>query len=79
MPASGAKVILLGNSNVGKSSLTNFFVGRRAIAYTSKTPGKTQQYNYFVVNEGRLQVTGYRLHGTGYILKSTQFTIHFTP
>ena len=45
------EVALVGRSNVGKSSLTNFFVGRRAIAYTSKTPGKTQQYNYFVVNE----------------------------
>ena len=45
------EVAFVGRSNVGKSSLTNFFVGRRAIAYTSKTPGKTQQYNYFVLNE----------------------------
>ncbi len=26
-------------------------LGRKALAYTSKTPGKTQQYNYFVLNE----------------------------
>ena len=45
------EVCFIGRSNVGKSSLTNFLVGRRAIAYTSKTPGKTQQYNYFVLNE----------------------------
>jgi GTP-binding protein len=31
--------------------MVNMVLGRRAIAYTSKTPGKTQQYNYFVVNE----------------------------
>jgi hypothetical protein len=35
---------------VGKSSLVNMVVGRRAMAYTSKTPGKTQQFNYFNVS-----------------------------
>ena len=49
-PAPYPEIALVGRSNVGKSSLTNFFVGRRAIAYTSKTPGKTQQYNYFLIN-----------------------------
>ena len=47
------EVAFIGRSNVGKSSLVNMVLGRRAIAYTSKTPGKTQQYNYFVVNEPR--------------------------
>lgn len=37
------QVAFVGRSNVGKSSLTNFFVGRRAIAYTSKTPGTPPQ------------------------------------
>ena len=45
----------VGRSNVGKSSLVNMVLGRRAIARTSKTPGKTQQYNYFVINEARAQ------------------------
>ena len=48
-----AEVAFVGRSNVGKSSLVNMVLGRRAIAYTSKTPGKTQQYNYFEVNRGR--------------------------
>ena len=47
------EVAFVGRSNVGKSSLINMVLGRRAIAYTSKLPGKTQQYNYFVLNEGR--------------------------
>jgi GTP-binding protein len=34
---------IIGRSNVGKSSLINYVVGRKAMAYTSKTPGKTQQ------------------------------------
>jgi|EP00900_Chrysochromulina_parva_P021749 ribosome biogenesis GTP-binding protein YsxC/EngB len=45
------EVAFIGRSNVGKSSLVNMVLGRRAIAYTSKTPGKTQQYNYFILNE----------------------------
>ena len=49
------EVAFIGRSNVGKSSLVNMVLGRRAIAYTSKTPGKTQQYNYFVLNTGREQ------------------------
>ncbi len=46
-----AELAFVGRSNVGKSSLVNMVLGRRAIAYTSKTPGKTQQYNYFALNE----------------------------
>ena len=45
------EVAFIGRSNVGKSSMVNMVLGRRAIAYTSKTPGKTQQYNYFILNE----------------------------
>jgi GTP-binding protein len=41
----------IGRSNVGKSSLVNMVIGRKALAKTSKTPGKTKQFNYFLVNE----------------------------
>jgi len=45
------EVAFIGRSNVGKSSLVNMLCNRKALAYTSKTPGKTQQFNYFVINE----------------------------
>ncbi|KAF6004877.1 hypothetical protein CCYA_CCYA03G0966 [Cyanidiococcus yangmingshanensis] len=41
----------IGRSNVGKSSLVNMVIGRKALAKTSKTPGKTRQFNYYLVNE----------------------------
>lgn len=45
------QVALIGPSNVGKSSLLNSLVGRKGIARTSKTPGRTQQLNFFLVDE----------------------------
>jgi GTP-binding protein len=42
---------LLGRSNVGKSSLLNALTGRRALARTSRTPGKTQACNVFAVDQ----------------------------
>ncbi|MCB0322659.1 MAG: ribosome biogenesis GTP-binding protein YsxC [Bdellovibrionales bacterium] len=39
----------VGRSNVGKSSLLNALCGRRGLARTSKTPGRTQMLNYFRV------------------------------
>jgi GTP-binding protein len=39
-----------GRSNVGKSSLINSLTGRKKLALTSATPGKTQLINHFLVN-----------------------------
>lgn len=44
------EAVLVGRSNVGKSSLVNMVTNRKSAAYVSKTPGKTQQFNYFLVN-----------------------------
>ncbi|GMH52010.1 hypothetical protein TrRE_jg5555, partial [Triparma retinervis] len=45
------EVAFIGRSNVGKSSLVNMITARKTLAYTSKRPGKTQQFNYFAVND----------------------------
>ncbi len=41
----------VGRSNVGKSSLINMLTGRKKIAHTSKSPGKTRAINFFTVND----------------------------
>lgn len=41
----------VGRSNVGKSSLINSLTGRNKLAKTSKTPGRTQLINYFMINK----------------------------
>lgn len=44
------ELALVGRSNVGKSSLINKLVGRRALARTSSTPGKTRLLNFYRIN-----------------------------
>jgi GTP-binding protein len=62
LPADGLpEVALAGRSNVGKSSLINRLVQRRSLARTSSTPGKTQQLNYY-----RLDNTLYLVDLPGY-------------
>jgi GTP-binding protein len=55
------EVAFAGRSNVGKSSAINRLVGRRGLARTSATPGRTQQINFFVVNDrlGIVDLPGY--------------------
>ena len=45
------EIAFSGRSNVGKSSLLNAITGRKALARTSVTPGRTQELNYFEVGE----------------------------
>ncbi|HHH42886.1 MAG TPA: YihA family ribosome biogenesis GTP-binding protein [Gammaproteobacteria bacterium] len=46
-PDEGAEVAFAGRSNAGKSSALNTISGQTALARTSKTPGRTQQINFF--------------------------------
>ncbi len=43
--------VLLGRSNVGKSSFINSLLNKKNLAYTSGKPGKTQALNFFLVNK----------------------------
>ena len=63
-PELPAEVAFCGRSNVGKSSLVNMLCSRKALAKVSSTPGKTQQFNYFTVNNDMYYLVD--LPGVGY-------------
>ncbi len=65
------KVVFIGRSNVGKSSLINKLLNRKRLARTSSKPGKTVSINYFLINEGFYFVD---LPGYGYAKISKQET-----
>jgi GTP-binding protein len=48
------EVAFAGRSNVGKSSLINRLLGRRGLARTSSTPGRTRTINFYLVNQAAL-------------------------
>lgn len=59
----GKEIAFAGRSNAGKSSVINTLTRRTKLAFTSKTPGRTQQINYFRLNSGDFLVD---LPGYGY-------------
>jgi GTP-binding protein len=50
-PPGPPEIAFAGRSNVGKSSAINALLGRRRLAFTSKTPGRTQTINFFDLGE----------------------------
>jgi GTP-binding protein len=63
--------LLVGRSNVGKSSFINTLIGRKNYAKTSATPGKTQTLNFYICNDTfyLVDVPGY---GYASVDKATQ-------
>ena len=50
-PAVLPEIAFAGRSNVGKSSLINTLLKRKGLARTSNTPGRTQEINFFSIND----------------------------
>ena len=76
-PASGLpEIAFSGRSNVGKSSLLNRLVRRKALARVSKTPGKTREINFFEVNQELVLVD---LPGYGYARVSKDRKAEWRP
>ena len=62
-PPGPPEIAFAGRSNVGKSSAINALVGRKALARTSKTPGRTQTINFYALADAARLVD---LPGYGY-------------
>ena len=62
-PGDRPEVCFAGRSNVGKSTLINALAGRKALARTSNTPGRTQEINFFALGDSHYLVD---LPGYGY-------------
>ena len=58
------EIVLVGKSNVGKSSFVNTMLNRKSLARTSNTPGKTRQINFYNINNGEFYFVD--LPGYGY-------------
>ncbi len=66
-----SEVAFAGRSNVGKSSLINALTGRTTLARTSHTPGRTQQLNYFNLQD-RLYLVDMPGYGYAQVSKDTR-------
>jgi GTP-binding protein len=62
-PPQGAEIAFAGRSNSGKSSAINALAKRKRLAFVAKSPGRTQQINFFSLGDARYLVD---LPGYGY-------------
>jgi GTP-binding protein len=70
----GLEVAFVGRSNAGKSSAINTLANHTRLAFTSKTPGRTQHLNYFDLGDGRFLVD---LPGYGYAKVPPEIKAHW--
>ncbi len=70
----GVEIAFAGRSNCGKSSAINAITGRRSLARTSRTPGRTQLINFFELGPGRRLVD---LPGYGYAKVSEEKRLYW--
>ena len=75
-PSDLPEIAFAGRSNVGKSSLLNTLVRRKAFARVSRTPGRTREINFFRVNNGFVLVD---LPGYGYARISKEKKAEWRP
>ena len=74
-PMAGPEIAFAGRSNVGKSSLINALTGRRALARTSNTPGRTQELIFF---NGPHRLVGVDMPGYGYAAAAKSKVVAWT-
>jgi GTP-binding protein len=73
-PPLGAEIAFAGRSNAGKSSAINTLVDHNRLAFVSKTPGRTQQINFFSLPGGAFLVD---LPGYGYAKVQRDLRAHW--
>ncbi len=74
LPLSSGEIAIVGRSNAGKSSLLNALTQQGRLAFTSKTPGRTQHINFFTLSEGVYLVD---LPGYGYAKVPEKIRMHW--
>ncbi len=65
------EIAFAGRSNVGKSSLINLILNRKALAKVSSSPGKTRTINFFDINNGEFRLVDLPGYGYAKVSKST--------
>lgn len=73
-PTMHKEVVMVGKSNVGKSSLINALTNRKRLAYVGQRPGKTRLINFYHLNDALMLVD---VPGYGYANRSHQEQLEY--